>query len=127
MGDGWLPLGVFGPLRTRCKFIALMPQWDFLSFLAEQAAPYSTFQLVMRAEVTGLIDERGRVVGVHATTPDGPLAIRADLVVAADGRASVVREKAGFHVQELVVPRAVRWFTAPGRPTAPRRTMGRFD
>src|SRR5437870_6513358 len=81
-----------------------MPQWDFLRFLAAQPAPYSTFQLVMRAEVTGLIDERGRVGGVHATRPEGPLEDRADLVVAADGRASVVREKAEHRVQELGAP-----------------------
>src|SRR5256885_717181 len=64
IGDRSLPFADFRHLPTRCKFIALMPQWDFLRFLAAQAAPYSTFQLVMRAEVTGLIDERGRVVGV---------------------------------------------------------------
>src|SRR3989449_6086410 len=88
---------------------------------------YSTFQLVMRAEVTGLIDERGRVVGVHATRPDGPLEVRADLVVAADGRASVVREKAGLRVQELGAPMDVLWFRLSRGPDDPQQTMGRFD
>src|SRR2546422_5421546 len=81
----------------------------------------------MRAEVTGLIDERGRVVGVHATRPDGPLEVRADLVVAADGRASVVREKAGLRVQELGAPMDVLWFRLSRGPDDPQQTMGRFD
>src|SRR5207249_2951389 len=127
IGDRSLPFADFRHLPTRCKFIALMPQWDFLRFLAAQGAPYSTFQLVMRAEVTGLIDERGRVVGVHATRPDGPLEVRADLVVAADGRASVVREKAGLRVQELGAPMDVLWFRLSRGPDDPQQTMGRFD
>ena len=127
IGDRSLPFADFRHLPTRCKFVGLMPQWDFLRFLAAQAAPYSTFQLVMRAEVTGLIDERGRVVGVHATRPEGPLEVRADLVVAADGRASVVREKAGLRVQELGAPMDVLWFRLSRGPDDPQQTMGRFD
>src|SRR2546426_10182520 len=100
-----------------------MPQWDFLRFLAAQAAPYSTLQLVMRAEVTGWIEERGRGVGVHARRPDGPLEVRADLVVAADGRASVVREKAGLRVQELGAPMDVLWFRLSRGPDDPQQTM----
>src|SRR5271163_325634 len=73
-------------LPTRCKYIALMPQWDFLNFLAARGKSYKSFGLRMQAEATDLIEEAGRVVGVRATTPDGELAIRADLVVGADGR-----------------------------------------
>src|SRR5436853_1285534 len=86
-----VPIADFSHLPTRCRFIAFMPQWDFLDFLAERGRRYPTFQLRMRAEVAGLIEEGGRVVGLTATTPEGPLEIRADLVVGADGRHSTVR------------------------------------
>jgi 2-polyprenyl-6-methoxyphenol hydroxylase-like FAD-dependent oxidoreductase len=127
IGDVSLPVADFRHLPTRCKFIAFMPQWDFLTFLAERAGRYPSFDLRMQAEVTGLIGESGRTVGVRATTPDGPLAIRADLVVGADGRSSVVREKAGLRVQELGAPMDVLWFRLSRRPADPEQTMGRFD
>jgi 2-polyprenyl-6-methoxyphenol hydroxylase-like FAD-dependent oxidoreductase len=127
IGDVSLPVADFRHLPTRCKFIAFMPQWDFLTFLAERAGRYPSFDLRLQAEVTGLIGESGRTVGVRATTPDGPLAIRADLVVGADGRSSVVREKAGLRVQELGAPMDVLWFRLSRRPADPEQTMGRFD
>jgi 2-polyprenyl-6-methoxyphenol hydroxylase-like FAD-dependent oxidoreductase len=96
-------------LRTRCKFMVLMPQWDFLNFLTEQANRYPTFHLKMETEVTALIEDEGRIVGVRATSPDGPIEIRADLVVAADGRSSVLRESAGLTVQEIGAPIDVLW------------------
>src|SRR5205809_6361692 len=96
IGEVTVPIADFTHLPTRCRFIAFMPQWDLLDFLARAAARFPTFRLRMRAEVTGLVEEGGRVVGVQATTPDGPLTVRADLVVAADGRSSVVRDKAGL-------------------------------
>jgi len=99
-GDDIL-LGEMSYLRTRCRFMALMPQWDFLDFLAEQGRRYPTFHLRMRAEVTGLIEENGCIVGIRANTPDCLLEARADLVVGADGRNSVVRERAGFAVQDV--------------------------
>jgi 2-polyprenyl-6-methoxyphenol hydroxylase-like FAD-dependent oxidoreductase len=110
-------------LPTRCKFIALMPQWDFLDFLARRAARYPTFALKMRAEVTGLVEEAGRVVGVQATTPEGPLEVRADLVVAADGRASIVRERAGLAVETLGAPMDVLWFRLTRDPADSDQTM----
>ena len=76
----------FRHLPTRCKFVALMPQWDFLNFLAAQGKRYTTFDLRMQAEATDLIVENGRVAGLIAKTPDGALTIRADLVVGCDGR-----------------------------------------
>jgi 2-polyprenyl-6-methoxyphenol hydroxylase-like FAD-dependent oxidoreductase len=127
IGDASLPVADFRHLPTRCKFIVFMPQWDFLNFVAKQAGRYPSFSLRMQAEVTGLIEESGRTVGVHAMTPDGPLAIRADLVVGADGRSSVVREKAGLHVLELGAPMDVLWFRLSRRPGDPEQTMGRFD
>lgn len=126
---GPLPLTVadFSHLPTRCRYIAFMPQWDFLKFLAERGASYPTFKLRMRAEVTGVIEKAGRVVGLQATTPDGPLEVQADLVVGADGRHSVVRAEAGLKVHELGAPMDVLWFRLSRRSDDPEETTGRFD
>ena len=126
IGEVALPIADFTHLPTRCRFLALMPQWDFLNFLVDRATRYPAFRRRMRAEVTGLLQESGRVVGVLATTPNGPLQVRADLVVAADGRHSVVREKAGLRVRELGAPMDVLWFRLSRRPDDPTATMGRF-
>ena len=117
----------FTHLPTRCKFIALMPQWDFLNFLAERGRAYPSFHLRMRAEAVDLIEEGGRVVGVRANTPEGPLEIRADLTVGCDGRHSTVRERAGFKPDDLGAPMDVLWFHMPKKPGDPAQTMGRFD
>ena len=101
VGEALVPVADFGHLPTQCQFIAFLPQWDFLNFLAEQAQRYRGFALRMQAEVTGLIEEAGQVVGLHATTPDGPLEVRADLVVGADGRHSRVRPAAGLVADDL--------------------------
>jgi 2-polyprenyl-6-methoxyphenol hydroxylase-like FAD-dependent oxidoreductase len=127
IGDATLPVADFAHLPTRCRFIALMPQWDFLSFLAGHAARRPTFALRMQAEAIGLIEEAGRVAGVVAATPAGPLQVRADLVVGADGRHSVVREKAGLQVQELGAPMDVLWFRLSRQAGDPDQTMGRFE
>jgi 2-polyprenyl-6-methoxyphenol hydroxylase-like FAD-dependent oxidoreductase len=121
-----LPIADFKHLPTRCGFIALMPQWDFLDFLAREAGRFPSFHLLMRAEVTGLVEESGRIVGLHATTPGGPLTIRADLVIGADGRQSVVREKAGLPVQDLGAPMDVLWFRLSRAPSDPPQTLGRI-
>lgn len=127
IGDVTVPVADFTHLRTQCRFLALMPQWDFLAFLAGEAARYPGFRLQMRAEVTGLLEESGRVTGVQATTEAGPIAARADLVVAADGRHSVLRARAGLQVEELGAPMDVLWFRLSRRPGGGGRTMGRFD
>jgi 2-polyprenyl-6-methoxyphenol hydroxylase-like FAD-dependent oxidoreductase len=100
----------FSHLPTRCKFIALMPQWDFLNFLTTRAKRYPTFRLLMNTEAIDLIEEGGRVVGVRAKTEQGGLDAFADLVVAADGRSSIVRERAGMEVEDFGVPIDVLWF-----------------
>jgi 2-polyprenyl-6-methoxyphenol hydroxylase-like FAD-dependent oxidoreductase len=110
VGAEHLQLADFRHLPTHCKFIALMPQWDFLNFLAEQGKRYKTFDLRMQAEATGLIEENGRIVGLNAKTPDGALAIHADLVVGCDGRHSVVRDKAGLKSDDYGAPMDVLWF-----------------
>jgi 2-polyprenyl-6-methoxyphenol hydroxylase-like FAD-dependent oxidoreductase len=100
-------------LPTHCKYIALMPQWDFLNFLAAHGKRYKGFDLRMQADATGLIEEGGRVVGLRAGTPDGELTIRADLVVGADGRHSTVRAAAGFKSDDYGAPMDVLWFRLP--------------
>ncbi len=97
-------------LPAQCKYIALMPQWDFLDFLADHGRRYKQFDLRMRTEATNLIEEGGRIVGLRANTPEGKLAIRADLVVGCDGRHSTVREKAGLHSEDYGAPMDVLWF-----------------
>jgi 2-polyprenyl-6-methoxyphenol hydroxylase-like FAD-dependent oxidoreductase len=116
----------FRHLPTPCRFIALMPQWDFLNFLAKEAGAYPTFTLHMATEATGLIEERGRIVGVRAHSAAGDLEIRADLCVAADGRHSTLRECAGLHARDLGAPMDVLWFRLARRPGAPDQPLGRF-
>jgi len=126
VGDERVPIADFRHLPTRCGFIALMPQWDFLDFLASRAARYPSFRLSMRAEVTGLLEESGRVVGVEVTTSGGRREIRADLVVGADGRHSTVRERAALEAREFGAPMDVLWFRLSRRHDDPAATMGRF-
>ena len=117
----------FGHLPTRCKFIALMPQWDFLNFLARHGQAYPGFHVHMQAEAIDLIEEGDRVTGVRANTPDEPLEIRADLVVACDGRHSTLRERAGMKVDTLGAPMDVLWFRLPHLPHDPIQSMGKFE
>ena len=127
IGDERLTLADFTRLSTRCGFIALMPQWDFLDFIADHARRYPTFRLLMQAEVTDIIEDSERVVGLRAKTPTGLLDLRGDLVVAADGRQSIVREKAHLPVQEFGAPMDVLWFRISRKAHHPPQTMGRFD
>ena len=127
VGEMRLTIADFRHLPTRCGFIALMPQWDFLNFVAEKAARYPAFALIMDAEVNGLIEESGRVVGVRANAPKGALEVRADLIVGADGRNSIVRESAGLQVKEYGAPMDVLWFRLRRTAQDPVATMGRFD
>jgi 2-polyprenyl-6-methoxyphenol hydroxylase-like FAD-dependent oxidoreductase len=117
----------FSHLPTRCKFIALMPQWDFLNFLSARGRLYPGFRVMMKAAATDLIEERGAVVGVRADTPDGVLELRARLVVGCDGRHSLVRQKAGLEVVNLGAPMDVLWFRMPRKSDDPDETMGMFE
>jgi 2-polyprenyl-6-methoxyphenol hydroxylase-like FAD-dependent oxidoreductase len=110
IGHDHITIGHFEHLPVQCKFIALMPQWDFLNFLADHARRYPSFTLLMRTEATDLILDNGRVTGVRAKTPDGEIEIRADLTVGCDGRHSILRERAGFSVENLHAPMDVMWF-----------------
>jgi len=126
-GEERVQVADFSHLPVRCRFIALMPQWDFLDFLAAHGKRYPAFTVLMRAEATGLIEEGGKVVGVHATVDGKPQEIRADLVVGADGRHSTVRVGAGFDVKVLGAPMDVLWFRLTHKLTDKAETMGRFD
>lgn len=116
----------FTHLPVRERYIAMMPQWDFLNFIASEAAHYPGFTLLMDTEATDLIEEGGSVVGVKAMSPEGPKEIRADLVVAADGRNSVLRERAGLTIEDLGAPMDALWFRLPAKPEDVGETMGRF-
>ncbi len=126
-GDTAVTTADFTHLNRRCPYIAFMPQWDFLDFLARCGARYPTFSLKTRAEATGVIEKAGKILGVTATTPRGPLEIRADLVIAADGRNSLLREKAALAVEEFGAPMDVLWFGLARKTSDPDETMGRFD
>jgi 2-polyprenyl-6-methoxyphenol hydroxylase-like FAD-dependent oxidoreductase len=126
IGDHDVTIADFTHLPTRCKFIAFMPQWDFLNFLAEQGRRYPTFHLRMEAAVTGLRQRDGRVTGVEAKTPQGTLQVDAELVVGADGRGSTVREQAGLEVIDLGAPMDALWMQISKGPDDPGQTLGRI-
>ena len=127
IGDARVKVADFTHLPTRCKFIALMPQWDFLDFLAKQGKRFPTFDLRMQAEAVDLIEEGGRVAGVRAQTPEGTLDIRADLVVGCDGRHSTVRERAGLDVEDLGAPIDVLWFRLSRHEADTPETFGHIE
>ncbi|MFZ0500626.1 MAG: FAD-dependent oxidoreductase [Steroidobacteraceae bacterium] len=114
-------------LPTYCKYIALMPQWDLLDFLARQGARYETFDLHMQAEATDLIEEQGRIVGVRARTPRGELTVQADLVVGCDGRHSTLRAKAGLKSDDFGAPMDVLWFRVSRQQSDAAETFGHID
>jgi len=126
VGETEIPVADFTHLPTRCRFVAFMPQWDFLDFVAEHAKRYSTFSLKMEAEVNSLIEDNGQVVGVRAVTPNGPLEVRADLVVGADGRHSTVRDRSRLKIEDLGAPIDVLWMRLSRRPGDPKQPLGRF-
>ncbi len=107
----------FTHLPVAAPFIAMMPQWDFLNFLAQKGSTYRGFELRMEAEARSLvIDGEGRVTGVEAMTPKGPLTVASDLVIAADGRSSILRAQSGLAVDDLGAPIDVLWFRLPRHP-----------
>jgi 2-polyprenyl-6-methoxyphenol hydroxylase-like FAD-dependent oxidoreductase len=117
----------FTRLPTRAKFIALIPQWDFLNFMAAQARRYPGFTLAMEAEATDLLREGERIVGLRANTLAGPAALRADLVIAADGRHSILRRAAGLEVEDFAAPMDVLWFKLARRPDEEQAVLGRIE
>jgi 2-polyprenyl-6-methoxyphenol hydroxylase-like FAD-dependent oxidoreductase len=114
-------------LPTQCKYVALMPQWDFLNFLADHGRRYSQFDLRMRAEATDLIEEGDRIAGVRVKTPDGELTVHAALVVGCDGRHSTVREKAGLQTDDYGAPMDVLWFRITRREADGADVFGHIE
>jgi 2-polyprenyl-6-methoxyphenol hydroxylase-like FAD-dependent oxidoreductase len=121
-----VPIADFTRLPTHCKFIAFMPQWDFLTFLSRHAKRLPGFHLQMEHEVTDLLLDGHRVTGVRAKTPQGQVEMQADLVFGADGRASTVRDRAGLEVREFGVPIDVLWMRVSKRDGDPQQTLGFF-
>jgi 2-polyprenyl-6-methoxyphenol hydroxylase-like FAD-dependent oxidoreductase len=121
-----VPIADFSRLPTRCKFIAFMPQWDFLNFLSSHAKRFPNFQLLMEHEVIDLIFENDRVIGVRTRTPRGEVELCADLVIGCDGRSSTVRDHAGFEVREYGVPIDALWMRIAKRADDPEQTFGFF-
>ncbi len=126
-GDTVVALADFSRLRARAKFIAMMPQWDFLAFLARKAQASPSFRLIMQAEAHELLREGDRVIGLQARLPAGAVEIRADLVVAAEGRGSTLRAKSGLIVEEFGAPMDVLWFRLSRQSGDTSETQGRFD
>src|SRR5882672_2506168 len=126
IGGTSVKIADFARISAPCKFVALMPQWDFLNFLADQGRRFPSLKVMLSAEVTNLTEDAGRVVGVEVRTQDGPLEIRADLVVGCDGRASTVRAASGLVVQDLGSPIDVLWFRLSKKPGDPEQVLGRL-
>jgi 2-polyprenyl-6-methoxyphenol hydroxylase-like FAD-dependent oxidoreductase len=127
IGDDQVQLADFTHLPVQAKFVAFMPQWEFLDFLAAEARRYPAFHLLMNTESTGIVRDGDLVTGVAATGPDGPQSIRAELVIAADGRHSTLRDAAGFQVVDRGAPMDVLWLRLSKSPSDPGQTLGRID
>jgi 2-polyprenyl-6-methoxyphenol hydroxylase-like FAD-dependent oxidoreductase len=127
VGQDTLKLADFTHIPTHCKFLALMPQWDFLNFLLEQGKVYPGFHVEKQAEVTDLIEDAGHIAGVVAKTPNGTLEVRAPLTVGADGRQSIVRDRAGLQVMDLGAPMDVLWMRISRGSGDPGQSLGHAD
>ena len=126
-GDFAFKAADFTRLRTHCKFVALMPQWDFLNFLSGQAGQYAGFELRMEHDAVDLIRHSGVIRGVKAKTPAGDTEVYADLVVGCDGRHSTIRQAGGFEVQEFGVPIDVLWFRMSRHSRDPEQLLGNIN
>jgi 2-polyprenyl-6-methoxyphenol hydroxylase-like FAD-dependent oxidoreductase len=127
VGDTKITLADLTRLPTTCKFIAFMPQWDFLNFLAAHGRRYRGFHLMMNTQATDLLFEGDAVTGVRATSAGVETEIRADLVVAADGRHSTLRERGGFAVENLGAPMDVLWMRLSRKPADPSEAFGHIE
>ena len=127
VGHEQAQIGDFRHVPAHCKFLMMMPQWDFLDFLADHARRLPAFHLVMQAEARELITESGRVAGLVANTPDGDLEVRAALVVGADGRHSTIRQQAGLQPQDFGAPMDVLWLRVSRLSRDPPDLFGQID
>lgn len=124
IGGKNITIADFSRIPAQCRFIAFMPQWEFLDYIAREAAKYPNFKLIMSASVTELTERNGNVTGLLATTPDKAITIDAKLVVGADGRNSVVRTKAGLEVESYGSPSEILWMKLSHAPDDPPYAMG---
>ncbi|HTY25124.1 MAG TPA: FAD-dependent oxidoreductase [Desulfomonilaceae bacterium] len=127
IGETLTAVADFTHLSTHCKFLGFMPQWDFLTFFSTHANNYAEFHLKMEAEVIDLIWTDGKIAGVRAKTPSGTLEVRSDLVIGADGRHSIVRQKAGLKIVQSGVPIDVLWFRLTRYSSDPGQVLFRAD
>ncbi len=123
-GDISAEIGDLSHLPVHCKFVALMPQWDFLNYLTEEGQRFPGFRLLMQYEVTDLLQENGQIAGVKGKTPSGTFEVRAHLTIGADGRHSVVRKQAGLQVEDLGAPIDVLWMRIPKKADDANYTLG---
>jgi 2-polyprenyl-6-methoxyphenol hydroxylase-like FAD-dependent oxidoreductase len=121
-----VPIADFSRSPTQCQFIAFMPQWDFLNFLSSHAKRFTCFELRMEHEVVDLILDGDRIAGLCAKTPDGDIDVHADLIIGADGRDSIVRDRSGFEIREFGAPIDVLWMRIAKRDDDPEQTLGFF-
>jgi 2-polyprenyl-6-methoxyphenol hydroxylase-like FAD-dependent oxidoreductase len=126
-GDFAFQVADFRYVPAHCKFVALMPQWDFLDFISRRAAEFPAFHLYMEHEAVGLLRTDGRIAGVEARAAHGEVQIRAELVVACDGRHSSMRQAASLDVREIGVPIDVLWFRMPRNSNDPEQVLGTIN
>jgi 2-polyprenyl-6-methoxyphenol hydroxylase-like FAD-dependent oxidoreductase len=126
IGNTSLKIADFARIPAQCKFVALMPQWDFLNFLADKGRRFPALKVMMSAQAMSLIETAGRVVGVKVTTPEGPLEVHADLVTGCDGRSSTVRSASGLVVRDMGSPIDVLWFRLSKKVGDPEQVLGRL-
>jgi 2-polyprenyl-6-methoxyphenol hydroxylase-like FAD-dependent oxidoreductase len=127
IGESSFKLAEFSRLPAPANFIALMPQWDFLNFLADKGRVFPQLSVRMSTQATELLMAAGRVAGVRAKAPEGDLEIRADLVVGCDGRTSLIRAASGLQVRDFGAPIDVLWFRLPKKPGDPVQVLGRLS
>jgi 2-polyprenyl-6-methoxyphenol hydroxylase-like FAD-dependent oxidoreductase len=130
IGEHTVEIADFTHLKVHCPFIAFIPQWDFLNFIANEAKQYSNFHLYMHTQATDLIvDNNQKVIGVHAKQNEEDIDIHADLVVAADGRHSTLSEKSGLGSEKMNIgaPMDVLWFHMPRDKNDKVQSFGKID
>jgi 2-polyprenyl-6-methoxyphenol hydroxylase-like FAD-dependent oxidoreductase len=127
IGGEEIRIADFSHLKVKCPFIALIPQWDFLNFIAAHAKQYPAFHLMVETDAVDLVEENGRVVGVRAKSRDQSLEVRADLVIAADGRHSTLRDRSGLQADSFGAPMDVLWFRLSRSAGDPGQVFGRVD
>lgn len=127
IGDKTIPIADFSKLPVSCPYIAFLPQWDFLNFIAEEAKKFPHFQLLMGTEGADLIYENNVVTGIQAKNKTDTFTINTSLVIGADGRHSTVREKSGLPILNIGAPMDVLWFRLSRQPSDAAQSLGRIE